>query len=244
MVDPYKAIWATLVYITVPFLMATMLITEALDIFFHLITFGALRYAPPTQPLHEKACQVSVSESPFQEVCSKKSTQVENNFVYKTPTRKSVQSFVTNSSVHNFVGDSDVIKSAWIIRPKPQISPVTRKRKRSPQTLPTIYESDGDSVSQITRARSLSLFTSSAPSNRPSTSKQPLFSGTRQLEFPMPKEEGGAFYQPLNLIAGSCSVVGDGEEAETGYIEHANFNSIQVTSNAQKRLKRNRGYTI
>ena len=91
MVDPYKAIWATLVYITVPFLMATMLITEALDIFFHLITFGALRYAPPTQPLHEKACQVSVSEAPFQEVCSKKSTQVENNFVYKTPTRKSVQ---------------------------------------------------------------------------------------------------------------------------------------------------------
>ena len=241
MVDPYKAIWATLVYITVPFLMATMLITEALDIFFHLITFGALRYAPPTQPLHEKACQVSVSEAPFQEVCSKKSTQVENNFVYKTPTRKSVQSFVTNSSVHNFVEDSDVIKSAWIIRPKPQISPVTRKRKRSPQTLPTIYEADGDSVSQITRARSLSLY--SAPSTRPSTVTLPLYSATRQLEFPMPKEEGGAFYQPLNLIAGSCSVVGDDEEAETGYIEHAKLN-IQVTLNALKKVKRDRGYTI
>lgn len=242
MVDPYKAIWATLVYITVPFLMVTMLITEALDIFFHLITFGALRYAPPIQPFHEKACQVSVSKAPFQEVCSKKSTQVENNFVYETPVRKSVQSFVTNSSVQNFVQDTDVIKSAWIIRPKPRISPVTRKRKRSPQTLPTIYEADGDSVLQITRARSLSLY--SVPSTRPSTVIQPLFNATRQLKFPMPEERGAAFDQLPTLTTGSYSVVGDDEEAETGCIEHANFNSIQVISNAQKRVKRNRGYTI
>ena len=241
MVDLYKATWATLVYISVPFFIVTLLISEVLDIVFHLLTFGIFHNISVYQPVYEKGCQVAAIEDSFQEKYSEESECPESHYIFKTPERRSPEKV----SVQNFVKNQDAYSYGMILRPNPLITPRTRKRKRSPQTLPTIYESDADFVSQTTRRRSLSLFTSTN-STPPSKFDSLKSKATRQIEFPLYREEGGAFHAPnfTTFISGSCSVVGDDEDGEIGGNRNSSSDSIQVTSNVQKKTRRERGYTI